>query len=109
MGPKFVKKLERQLSLSEEQSKSVRKILIKRHQEAMRIREEVRPRFKELRKSAREEIAAILDKEQNAKFTEMIKRHKQRRKKWKGRKSSRWKQDQTVNESLAEPNPPALK
>lgn len=71
MKRKMLEHFSSELNLTPEQKTKVAAIFESKHQEMMKIREEVTPRFKALRKSTHDEINKILTPEQQKKFEEL--------------------------------------
>jgi Spy/CpxP family protein refolding chaperone len=67
-----VEKMRRDLSLTEDQTKSVNAILDETRNEYRSLRAELRPRFEEPRQKARTRIRALLTPEQQQKFDAMV-------------------------------------
>ncbi|HBB93802.1 MAG TPA: hypothetical protein DC054_00265 [Blastocatellia bacterium] len=65
-------KMRRDLSLTEDQTKSVSTILDETRNEYRSLRAELRPRFEEPRQKARTKIRALLTPEQQQKFDAMV-------------------------------------
>src|SRR6266850_1345444 len=65
-------KMQRDLSLTEDQTKSVSAILDETRNEYRALRAELRPRFEEPRQKARTKIRALLTPEQQQKFDAMV-------------------------------------
>lgn len=65
-------KMRRDLSLTEDQTKSVSTILDETRNEYRSLRAELRPRFEEPRQKARARIRALLTPEQQQKFDAMV-------------------------------------
>lgn len=70
-GERF-EKMRRELSLTDQQTTSVRTILDETRNEYRALRTELRPRFDEPRQKARARIRALLTPEQQQKFDAMI-------------------------------------
>lgn len=66
--------LVRELKLTPEQTEQVRRILDETRQEFLQLRNEMHPRFEEIRRRSRQRLRAVLTPEQQAKFDEMMKR-----------------------------------
>ena len=64
--------MRRDLSLTEDQTKSVGTILDETRNEYRSLRAELRPRFEEPRQKARTKIRALLTPEQQQKFDAMV-------------------------------------
>ena len=71
--------LTKELGLTPEQTEQVRRILDETRQEFLQLRNEMRPRFEEIRRRSRERLRAVLTPEQQAKFEELMRREEQRR------------------------------
>ncbi|GBC81311.1 hypothetical protein HRbin10_00419 [bacterium HR10] len=66
--------LVKELGLTQEQTERVRRILDETRQEFLQLRNEMRPRFEEIRRRSRERLRAVLTPEQQAKFDELMRR-----------------------------------
>ena len=83
-----LKRLARDLSLQPEQEQRVETILRETGQEFRRLRDEIGPRFDEIRKRGEERIRTVLDREQQVKFTELVAKWNRRMERWHGRDSA---------------------
>jgi Spy/CpxP family protein refolding chaperone len=79
----LLKRLTRELDLREDQRQRVEELLRETGQEFVRLREEIGPRFREIRERSREKMRAVLSPEQQAKFEAL-------EKEW-GRRADRWR------------------
>jgi hypothetical protein len=77
--------LTKELGLRPEQQKSVEAILGETGQEFARLREEIGPRFRDIRTRTRERIRGVLDAEQQAKFEVVEKEWERRAARWHDR------------------------
>jgi hypothetical protein len=89
----ILQRLTKELGLRPEQQKSVEAILSETGQEFTRLREEIGPRFRDIRTRTRERIRGVLDAEQQTKF-EAVEREWERR-------AARWHDRQPGNERKA--------
>lgn len=64
----ILRRLDRELDLRPDQRERVEAALRETGQEFARLREEMRPRFQEIRSRSRDRIRMVLDTEQQAKF-----------------------------------------
>ncbi|GBC77072.1 hypothetical protein HRbin08_00541 [bacterium HR08] len=64
----------KELGLTPEQTEQVRRILDETRQEFLQLRNEMRPRFEDIRRRSRERLRAVLTPEQQAKFDELMRR-----------------------------------
>lgn len=90
-GERFEKavlgRLTRELDLRTDQQQQVETVLRDSAQEFRRLRDEIGPRFGDLRRRGEERIRAVLDQEQRAKFAELVRRWERRIERWHGRDS----------------------
>ncbi len=77
--------LVRELNLDEKQTEQVRQILEETRREFLQLRNEMRPRFEEIRRRSHERLRAVLRPEQQAKFEELIRREEQEHRREKDR------------------------
>ncbi len=80
-----LKRLTQELDLRPDQRQQMEAILRETGQEFVRLREEIGPRFREIRGRSREKIRAILSSEQQAKFEVLEKEWERRAERWRGR------------------------
>src|SRR5688572_7922879 len=78
-GAHLVEKFSRELNLSSEQKEQVRRILKSKREQFRALRDQLKPRFDELRNSSRSEIEKILTPEQIPAFRQMEQRWKEKR------------------------------
>lgn len=78
-------RIARRLSLTPDQKARVRRIMDDSFQKMKDLRDQVRPRFKEIRESARKDIRAILNPEQQAKFDKIAAEHERRMEKMRAK------------------------
>lgn len=79
-----LKRLTQELDLRPDQRQQVEAILHEAGQEFARLREEIGPRFRDIRVRSREKIQAILSTEQQAKFEVIAKEWEQGAERWRG-------------------------
>jgi len=84
----LLKRLTRELSLQADQEQRVDTILRETGQEFRRLRDDIGPRFEEIRKRGEERIRAVLDREQQVKFAELVAKWNQRMERWRSRDSA---------------------
>jgi Spy/CpxP family protein refolding chaperone len=82
-----VDRLTRELDLRPDQRQQVETILKDTGQEFGRLREEMSPRFRELRTRGRERIQAVLDAGQRTKFESLAQEWERRADRWRDRSS----------------------
>ena len=82
-------RLTRELALRPEQARSVDAILREVGQDFRRLRDEIGPRFAEIRTRGEERIRAVLDREQQAKFADLVAKWQRRAERWHGRDPGR--------------------
>jgi hypothetical protein len=80
-----VNRLTRELELRPEQRQQVEAILKDTGQEFGRLRDEMSPRFRELRTRGRERIQGVLDAGQRTKFESLAQEWERRADRWHGR------------------------
>jgi hypothetical protein len=80
-----LKRLARDLSLQPQQEQRVETILRETGQEFRRLRDEIGPRFDEIRKHGEERIRGVLDREQQGRFTELVAKWNRRMERWRSR------------------------
>jgi hypothetical protein len=78
---RIVRRLTRELNLSNEQARQVEAILDEMIQKTRALRTQVDPQFEALRQESQNKTRAILNPEQRARFDEMMRRLEERRKK----------------------------
>ncbi len=83
MKTHMLEKFSRTLELTETQKESVKVILDAKQQQLRALRQEMHPRFEELRAQTREKILPLLSDEQKVKFDVMEKEFEAKRRKWK--------------------------
>jgi len=76
--------LVKELKLTPEQTEQVRRILDETRQEFLQLRNEMRPRFEEIRRRSRERLRAVLTPEQQARFDELMRRSEEERERRRG-------------------------
>jgi Spy/CpxP family protein refolding chaperone len=76
-------RLSSELDLQPEQRARVESILRETGQEFSRLREEMRPRFREIRARSRERIRGVLDAQQQAKFESLSADWDRRAERWR--------------------------
>lgn len=79
----LLKRLTRELDLREDQRQRVEVLLRETGQEFVRLREEIGPRFREIRERSREKIRTVLTPEQQAKFEVLEKEWERRAERWR--------------------------
>lgn len=72
-------RLSRELSLRQDQTEALRRILGETREEVGRLREEVGPKFRAIRERARDRIRGMLDPQQQERFAEMNRRWDEKR------------------------------
>ncbi len=77
-----LQRLTKELVLRLDQQKAIEAILAETGQEFARLREEIGPRFRDIRIRARDRIQAVLDANQLTKFTELEKEWERRAERW---------------------------
>lgn len=83
----LLKRLTQELDLRPEQQQRVEGILRETGQEFVRLREEIGPRFREIRERSREKMRAVLSPEQEVKFEALEREWERRAERWRGRAS----------------------
>jgi len=78
-------RLTKELDLRPEQRQQVESVLKETGQEFARLREEIAPRYRDIRTRARDRIRAALDAGQQAKFDVLEKEWARRAERWHGR------------------------
>jgi hypothetical protein len=79
----MLKRLTRELDLRAEQQQKVEAILRESGEEFARLREDIRPRFREIRERSRGRIRALLDAGQQAKFETLAQEWERRVERWR--------------------------
>ncbi len=82
-------RLTRELSLQPDQEQRVKTILQETGQEFRRLRDEIGPRFSEIRRRGEERIRAVLEREQQARFAELVAKWDRRIERWHGHDPAR--------------------
>jgi Spy/CpxP family protein refolding chaperone len=82
---RILTRLTRELGLREEQRQRVESILKDAGQEFTRLREEIGPRFREIRGRSQARIREILDSAQQTKFDSLLQEWDRRIDRWRGR------------------------
>lgn len=80
---RMLRRFSRTLKLTDEQKAKVGAIFEAQRQKIDALRNDVGPRFEELRRNATEEIRKLLTPEQQTKFDSMEKKHAEMRKRWR--------------------------
>ena len=83
----MLERLTRELDLRGDQQQQVEAILRESGEEFARLRQEIRPRFQEIRKRSRDRIRALLDPGQQAKFETLAQEWEHRAERWRGNAS----------------------
>jgi hypothetical protein len=83
--PWVLQRLDRELELRPDQHQRVENILRETRDEFGRLREEFRPRFREILNRSRDRIKAELNAAQQAKFDALMAEWERRRERWRGR------------------------
>jgi Spy/CpxP family protein refolding chaperone len=78
-------RLTKELDLRPDQQQQVEAILKETGQEFVRLREELSPRFRDIRTRARDRIRSVLDAGQQAKFEVVAREWERRVERWRGR------------------------
>ena len=81
----ILKRLEKELDLRQDQRQQVEAVLKETGQEFTKLREEIGPRFRDIRNRARDRIRAALDAAQQVKFDAVAKEWERRAERWRGR------------------------
>ena len=81
----MLRRLTSELGLRPDQREQVEAILRETGEEFARLREEVRPRFREILARSRQRIKATLDAGQQAKFDVLAQEWERRAERWRGR------------------------
>jgi hypothetical protein len=82
---RILSRLTKELELRSEQRQKVEAVLKEAAQEFARLRDEIGPRFREIRDRSKERIDAILDAAQQAKFETVSREWERRIERWRGR------------------------
>lgn len=80
----MLKRLTSELDLRADQQQQVEAILRESGEEFARLRQEIRPRFQEIRERSRDRIRALLDPGQQAKFETLAQEWERRAERWRG-------------------------
>ena len=83
----LLKRLSRELDLRPDQQQQVEKVLRETGEEFARLRGEFGPRMREIRARSREQIRAVLDPGQQAKFETLSQEWERRVERWRDRAS----------------------
>lgn len=78
----LVRRLTRDLDLRPEQRQQVEAILREAGEQFARLREEIRPRYREIRTQTRERIRGLLDPDQRARFETLMERWDRQHQRW---------------------------
>ena len=82
---RILSRLTKELGLREEQRQKVEATLKETGQEFTRLRDEIGPRFREIRSRSQERIRAILDAAQQTRFDALAQEWGRRIERWRGR------------------------
>jgi hypothetical protein len=82
---RILSRLTKQLGLREEQRQKVEAVLKETGQEFTRLRDEIGPRFREIRSRSQERIRALLDAAQQTRFDALAQNWDRRIEGWRGR------------------------
>jgi hypothetical protein len=82
---RILSRLTKELDLRSEQRQKVEAVLKEAGQELARLREEVGPKFRDIRNRARDQIRAVLDAAQQVKFDGVAEEWERRAERWRGR------------------------
>lgn len=82
---RIVSRLTKDLDLRPDQRDRVEAVLKNARQEFSRLREEIGPRFREIRSRTRDQIRALLDATQQAKFDTLSQEWERRAARWRAR------------------------
>jgi hypothetical protein len=85
----FLSRLTKELDLRSDQRERVEGILKETGQAFGRLRQEIGPRFREIRTEARSRIRAVLDSAQQTKFDVLAEEWERRADRWRGRADRR--------------------
>ena len=80
----MLKRLTSELDLRADQQTKVEAILRESGEEFARLRQEIRPRFQEIRERSRDRIRTLLDPGQQAKFETLAQDWERRAERWRG-------------------------
>jgi Spy/CpxP family protein refolding chaperone len=79
-GPEgYMQHLAKELGLTPEQGEAIRQIVAETSKEYGRLRQELDPRFQDIRSRSRDRIRAVLSPEQRSKYEELVRRHDEKR------------------------------
>jgi len=84
---RILSRLTKELDLRSEQRQKVETVLKEAGQEFTRLREEIGPKFRDIRNRTRDQIRAILDAAQQVKFDSVAQEWERRAERWRGRTS----------------------
>lgn len=84
---RILSRLAKELDLRAEQREKVEAVLKEAGQEFARLREEIGPRFRDIRDRTRDQIRAVLDAAQQVKFDSVAQEWERRAERWRGRAS----------------------
>jgi len=82
---RILSRLTKELGLRSEQRQKVEAVLEETSQEFSKLREEIGPKFRDLRNGAQERIRAVLDAAQQAKFDKLAQEWERRAERWRNR------------------------
>jgi len=82
---RVLSRLTKELGLRSEQRQKVEAVLEETSQEFSKLREEIGPKFRDLRNGAQERIRAVLDAAQQAKFDKLAQEWERRAERWRNR------------------------
>ena len=82
---RVLSRLTKELGLRSEQRQKVEAVLEETSQEFAKLREEIGPKFRDLRNGAQERIRAVLDATQQAKFDKLAQEWERRAERWRNR------------------------
>lgn len=82
---RLLQRLTTELNLRPDQREQVQAVLRDSGREFARLREEMRPRYQEIRARSRERMLAVLDPEQQVKFEALRAEWQRRAERWRGR------------------------
>jgi hypothetical protein len=81
----ILKRLEKELDLRQDQRQQVEAVLKEAGQEFSKLREEIGPRFRDIRNRARDRIRGALDAAQQVKFEAVAREWERRAERWRSR------------------------
>ncbi len=79
-----MRRLSHELKLTPDQRQQVEAVVRETGQEFTRLREEVGPRFREIRTRSRDRIRALLNPDQQARFDALVARWERQAERWRG-------------------------